>query len=108
MHAFGWHRNPSNRNNVDSTCPCLIFCSYVIPVFDPGTLFREWGQGLFAMVLNVPGGVLPGGFPVARNPLRQGPKSNRSSPLPRGVAKVKNRNFALIIDTLPVSVARQN
>jgi hypothetical protein len=43
MYAIEWHRNPGNRNNVNSTCPCLIFYSSAIPGFDPGALFREWG-----------------------------------------------------------------
>jgi hypothetical protein len=43
LHAIEWRRNPGNRRNVNSACPRLVFYSPVIPGFDPGTLFREWG-----------------------------------------------------------------
>jgi hypothetical protein len=43
MHAIEWRRNPGNRNNVNSACPCLVCYSSAPPGFDPGLLFREWG-----------------------------------------------------------------
>jgi hypothetical protein len=33
LHAIVWRRNPGNRNNVNSACPCLISYSSVIPGF---------------------------------------------------------------------------
>jgi len=72
MHAIEWRRNPGDRNNVNSACPCLVFYSSVIPGFDPGTLFREWGLGTVCHGSECAGRCVARGLPRGAQPPASG------------------------------------